>query len=146
MKGSPMHRLLLRLSIVLIALCTSWPATPQAQRSGPTLSADLRAPRARGERIRGIVQGPEPALGSLRSRLRGLLRRDLGGGLALDLSPDELERLSKDGSVSHISGDLPVAADMAITNAVTRASEVWEGSSGLLGLLSSPGYDGTGIG
>lgn len=141
-----MHRVLLRLSVVLIAVCTSWPATPQAQRGGPTLSDDLRAPRARGERVRVIVQSDEPALGSLRSRLRGLLRRDLGSGLALDVSPDDLARLSRDSSIAHISGDIPVAADMAITNAVTRASEVWEGSSGLLGLLSSPGYDGTGIG
>src|SRR5688572_9381744 len=146
MKGSPMRRLLLRLSVVLIAMCTSWPATPQAQRGGPTLSADLRAPRARGERIRVIVQGAEPALGSLRSRLRGLLRRDLGSGLALDLSSDELDRLSKDGSISHISGDVPVAADMAITNRVTRASELWEGSDGLLGLFGTLGYTGAGIG
>jgi serine protease AprX len=142
-----MRRLLLRLSVVLIAICTSWPATPQAQMGGPTLSADLRAPRARGERVRVIVQGAEPALGSLRSRLRGLLRRDLGSGLALDLSPDELERLSKDSSVAHISGDLPVDADMAITNRVTRASEMWEGTSGgLLGLFGTPGYTGEGIG
>jgi serine protease AprX len=141
-----MRRLLLRLSVVLIAMCTSWPATPQAQRGGPTLSADLRAPRARGERIRVIVQGAEPALGSLRSRLRGLLRRDLGSGLALDLSSDELDRLSKDGSISHISGDVPVAADMAITNRVTGASELWEGSGGLLGLFGTPGYTGAGIG
>lgn len=141
-----MRRLLLRLSVVLIALCTSWPATPQAQRGGPTLSADLHAPRARGERIRVIVQGAEPALGSLRSRLRGLVRRDLGSGLALDLSPDELARLSNDSSITNISGDMPVGADMAITNRITRASELWEGTSGLLGLFGSSGYTGEGIG
>ena len=142
-----MRRLMLRLSVVLIAMCTSWPATPQAQRGGPTLSDDLRAPHAHGERVRVIVQGAEPALGSLRSRLRGLVRRDLGSGLALDLSRGELEKLSRDGSVSHISGDVPVAADMAITNRITRASELWEGTSGgLLGLFRTPGYTGEGIG
>jgi serine protease AprX len=130
---------------VLLAVCT-WPGTPSAQR-GPTISADLAAARARGERVRVIVQGGEPALQTLRGRLRGLLRRDLGSGLALDLSPDEFDRLSRDSSIAHLSGDLPVAADMAITNRITAASSVWQGTSGgLLGLFSTSGYDGTGIG
>jgi subtilisin family serine protease len=79
--------------------------------------------------------------------LRGLVRRDLGSGLALDLSKEEFERLSRDNSIAHLSGDLPVAADMAVTNEITAASSVWESSSGgLLGLFGTSGYDGTGIG
>jgi hypothetical protein len=97
-----MRRLLLQLSVVLITLCASWPAPTQAQQDGPTLSADLRAPRARGERVRVIVQGAEPAPGSLRSRLRGLLR-DLGSGLAPDLSADDRTSLSRGHSIAHIS-------------------------------------------
>ncbi|HEX6974913.1 MAG TPA: hypothetical protein VF147_10955, partial [Vicinamibacterales bacterium] len=69
-----------------------------------------------------IVQAGEPALAGLRGRLRGLLRRDLGAGLVLDVTREELDRLSRDGSISHISGDLPVGADMAITNKVTGAT------------------------
>ena len=38
-----------------------------------------------------------------------------------------LNRLVADGGVAHISGDLPVVADMAITNKVTRADKVWAG-------------------
>src|SRR5688500_1518987 len=131
--------------IVLLALC-SWPGTPAAQR-GPTISTDLVAARARGERVRVIVQGGEPGLETLRGRLRGLLRRDLGSGLALDLSKEEFDRLSRDHSIAHMSGDLPVAADMAITNRITAASSVWQSTSGgLLGLFSTSGYDGSGIG
>lgn len=133
------------IAVVLLALC-SWPGSPSAQR-GPTISSDLHAARAKGERIRVIVQGGESVLETLRGRLRGQLRRDLGSGLAVDLSPEEFDRLSKDSSVAHISGDLPVFADMAITNRITAASSVWESSSdGLFGLFSTPGYDGSGIG
>ena len=134
------------LFVVLIALCTSWPAAPQAQRGGPTLSADLHDARTRGGRIRVIVQGAEPALGSLRSRLRGLVRRDLGSGLALDVTPEQFATLANDPSIAHISGDVPVAADMAGTNRITRASEVWQSTTGLLGLTSTTGYTGGGIG
>ncbi|HJR59678.1 MAG TPA: S8 family serine peptidase [Vicinamibacterales bacterium] len=131
--------------IVLLALC-SWPGVPSAQR-GPTISADLHAARARGERVRVIVQGGDSTLQTLRGRLRGLLRRDLGSGLALDLSPAEFDRLSRDSSIAHLSGDLPVAADMALTNRITAASSVWQSTSGgLLGLFSTSGYDGTGVG
>ena len=137
----------MRRSLVLLAvlLCVagSWPATPQAQR-GPTVSADLRGPRARGERIRVIIQGSQPALGSVRGRLRGLLRRELthGGAIAVDVTPEEFDRLSKDPSISHLSGDVPVAADMAVTNRITGASSVWQGTSGLLGLTGTPGANG----
>ena len=39
-----------------------------------------------------------------------------------------------------------MVADMAVTNKVTRADTVWEGTSGLLGLIGTPGYKGSGIG
>src|SRR5688572_32836629 len=80
------------LAIILVCLFTSWPATPQAQRGGPTLSADLLVKRKPGERIRVIVQGSDTGMTSLRGRLRAALRRDLGEGLAVDLSPRSEER------------------------------------------------------
>ena len=132
------------VSALLLCLLGSSPATPQAQR-GPTLSSDLQAPRGRGERVRVIVQGEPSALGSVRNRLRGLVRRDLGNSVALDLTSEEFEKLSKDTSVAHISHDAPVSADMAITNRVTAATSVWQGQSGLLGLFGTSGYNGTGI-
>jgi serine protease AprX len=130
--------------LVLLALWSS-PATPTAQR-GPSISSDLHAARARGERIRVIVQSADAELRGLRGRLRGLLRRDFGTGLALDVSPQDFDRLARDGAIAHLSGDLPVAADMAITNRITAAESVWQSTSGgLLGLFGTKGYDGTGI-
>ena len=58
----------------------------------------------------------------------------------------ELSALRSDGKVAHISGDLPVVADVAIVNKVTNAEKVWDGTRGLLGLLATPGYTGRGVG
>ena len=98
--------------------------------------------------MRVIVQADVPGLQSVRGRLFRALRRELDGAAALDLTRGEYEALKRDSSVAHISQDLPVVADMAITNKVTRAEAVWQGTSGLLGLGlgGSPGYQGAGIG
>lgn len=130
---------------VLLCLISGLPARPIGQRP-PTLSEDLRGGKLRGDRIRIIVQGPdESGISSLRGRLRGIVRRELSGAVALEVSGAELDALSRDSSFAHISADNPVAADMSITNKVTGASSVWQGSSGLLGLLGTPGYNGSGI-
>ena len=98
--------------------------------------------------MRVIVQADVPGLKSVRGRLFRAVRRELDGAAALDLTRGEYEALKRDSSVAHISKDLPVVADMAITNKVTRAETVWQGASGLLalGLGGSPGYQGAGIG
>ena len=140
-----------RIALLLVALAVIgtnwWSATPQAQRRGPTVSADLLLPRAPGQRVRVIVQGDEPALTSLRGRLGSFLRRNVEGGVALELTQQQFEALSQDPSLSHISGDLPVMSDMGLTNKITKAAEVWVGTSGgLLGLGGTAGYTGSGIG
>lgn len=138
-----MRRPLVFLAFLLCAL-TGLPAVPSGQRA-PSLSDDLRTPGRLGERIRVIVQAPDGTDASaVRGRLRGLVRREMKGAVALEVSRAELELLSRDSTFAHISADLPVAADMAITNKVTGASSVWQGTGGLLG--STPGYTGTGIG
>jgi serine protease AprX len=139
-----MRRTILFVGLV-IGLALSSPAHPRGQR-GPTLSDDLKAALARGERVRVIVQAEEDALHSVRTRLGRGLRRQLAGALSLDVSAQELAGLRADSGIAHISGDLPVVADMAITNKVTGADTIWVGTGGLLGLLSTPGYKGGGIG
>jgi serine protease AprX len=129
---------------VVLCLLTGLPAHPSGQRR-PTLSGDLT--HVGGDRIRLIVQpATEGDLGSIRGRLRGIVRRELEGSVALEVSRAEFDALSRDSAFAHISADAVVVSDMAITNKVTGASAMWQGSSGLLGLLSTPGYDGTGIG
>lgn len=138
-----MRRPLLFIVFLLCAL-TGLPAMPSAQRS-PTLSAELHTPARLGERVRIIVQPPAGAgTSALRGRLRGIVRREMQGAVALEVSRAELDLLKRDSAFGHISADAPVAADMATANKVTRASSVWQGTSSLLG--STPGYTGAGIG
>src|SRR3954468_10367941 len=128
---------------VVLCLLTGLPAHPSGQHR-PSLSGDLA--NVRGDRVRLIVQpAAEGDLGSIRGRLRGIVRRELHGAIALEVSRAEFDAMSRDSAFAHISADAPVVTDMAITNKVTGASAMWQGTSGLLGLLGTPGYNGTGI-
>jgi len=138
-----MRRIVLAVGLFLGLVISA--AHPEGQRR-PTVSEDLKKALATGARARVIVQAEEDALTSVRFRLGRGLRRQLAGALSLDLGASDLQRLMADGNVAHLSGDLPVVADMAITNQVTRADQVWAGSRGLLGLLSQPAASGSGIG
>jgi serine protease AprX len=134
----------LLLCAVVLCLLTGLPAHPHGQRR-PTLSGDLV--RLRGDRVRLIVQpASDGNVSSLRGRLRGIVRRELEGSVALEVSRAEFEAMSNDSALAHISADVPVFSDMAITNKVTGASSMWQGTSGLLGLFATAGYDGSGIG
>jgi serine protease AprX len=132
------------LAAVLVCLFALNPAIPGGQ-GRPTLSHDLASPAHGGDRVRVIVQAKPAALDLLRGRAGLRRHRDLGAALALEVSRDELARLAKDSAIDHISSDLPVRGDMAVTNGVTGAASVWQGSGGLLGLLGTPGYNGSGI-
>ena len=137
-----MKRLLIALPAVL--LCLLAPIGTAGQ--GPSISSDL-ANHPRGPHThRVIVQAPESGLAGLRRGGQGLLRRELDGAIALEVNDAQLEALERNPVYAHISGDLPVTADMAITNSVTSATSVWKGTPGLLGLLGTPGYTGTGVG
>jgi serine protease AprX len=138
-----MRRMFLLFALVIGLALSS--AHPQGQR-GPTLSDDLKRALASGARVRVIVQAEEGALQSVRTRLSRGLRRQLAGAVSLDVSGQELGSLKTDGGIAHLSGDLPVVADMSVTNKVTTADRVWAGTSGLLGLFGTPGYKGEGIG
>src|SRR5687768_13751222 len=116
-----MRRPLLFLAVVL-CLLMGLPARPHGQHSAtrpPTLSADLLGPRVTGDRLRVIVQGPAGgAATALRGRLRGIVRRELKGAVALEVSRADLDALSRDTTLAHISADSTVTSDMAITNQV----------------------------
>jgi serine protease AprX len=139
-----MRRRMFLMVCLLIGLLLS-SAHPQGQRR-VTLSEDLKAALARGQRVRVIVQAEENTLQTVRARHGRGLRRQLAGALSLDLTPQDVNNLQWDGGVAHLSGDLPVVADMSVTNKVTGADKVWAGTSGLLGLFGTPGYNGAGIG
>src|SRR5918994_3804302 len=126
---TPRRILRMQRRYVLLALATlslaSWPAHTQGQRF-PTVSADVAA--FRGERIRVIVQSDNERLDALEARHRGRVQRRLANSVALELTARELQGFKQEGLARHISRDLPVVAEVAVTNKVTRAETVWAGS------------------
>jgi hypothetical protein len=123
---------------VLICLLLAG-SNPEGQRR-PSLSADL-ADHPRGPHThRVIVQAPESGLEPLKRGVLGRLRRALPEAVAVEVDDAQLEALKKNPNFAHLSGDATVRADMAITNKVTGATSVWQGTSGLLGLFGTPGY------
>jgi serine protease AprX len=139
-----MRRSFLALFVATVALVLAGP-NPSAQRR-PSMSSDLDGHPAGNHTHRVIVQGPASGLASLRYGLAGILKRDLGEAIAIEVNDAQFEALQRNPNFTNISGDLPVVADMAITNTVTGANSVWQGTPGLLGLLGTPGYTGTGVG
>jgi serine protease AprX len=116
---------------------------PTAGQHPPTLSDDLIAHPARAHGHRVIVQADDATLSGLRGRGLGALRRRVAGGIALEVTDEQLGALMRDPGIAHISGDLPVHPSVVTANQVTGATTVWEGSNGLL--TSTPGYTGSGV-
>jgi serine protease AprX len=132
---------------VIVLLAGSWGSVPAGQAgSSPRLSSDLLNHPAGSHLHRVIVQTSDSGLQSLRRGGFGLLRRELRGSSVLEVNDAQLDALQHNPLFSHISGDLPVAPDMAVTNQVTQATAVWAGTpGGLLGLGGTPGYLGSGV-
>lgn len=140
------RRFVFALPAALICLLLAG-STPSSGQRRPSLSSDLDGVHPRGAHThRIIVQASGNGLDGLRRGIAGLLHRDLPGAVAVEVTDSQLEALKGNPLFEHISGDLPVVADMAVTNKVTGATSVWQGSGGLLGLLGTPGYTGTGVG
>jgi serine protease AprX len=139
-----MKRSLFALPVVVVCLMLAG-EHPSGQRR-PTMSSDLNEHPKGPHTHRVIVQGAGPGLGLLRGGLAGVLKRDLGEAVAVEVNDAQFEALQRNPNFTNISGDLPVVADMAISNRVTGATTVWQGTPGILGLLGTPGYTGTGVG
>lgn len=140
-----MKRLLLTVSFVLIATLAAPVHT--FQQGGPTLSSDLSHHPAGPHVHHVIVQADDDILDAVVGGV-GQFRRRLTGAVALDLTDAQLDALSHDPRIAHISGDLPVVAHattQTVTNLATYAPTVWQGNPGLLGLLGTPGYTGAGV-
>jgi serine protease AprX len=138
-----MKRTLLTVPVVLVCL-SAWGTAPSGQQpAGPTVSADLATHPAGSHKHRVIVQAQDSALSLLRHGLHGVLKRDLPGSVALEVTDAQLEALEHDPQYGHISGDLPILPNASVTNAVTGATQVWQGTPGLLlGLGGIPGTTG----
>jgi serine protease AprX len=144
---------LIALPVVLALVLGTWVATPAGQPQLPTVSDDL-VHHARGvHKHRVIVQAADASVvGPLRRGVHGLLRRELAESMVIEVTDQQLEALQRNPLFANISGDLPVVADLstsydnAVTNKVTGATTLWQGTAGLLlGLGGTPGNTGSGV-
>ena len=124
--------------IAVLALCAT---TAEAGPHHARLSKDLesRIAAARGEPATVIVSGTNEQVRSLATRYGAVVKKSIRGGAVLELTEGQLEALSDDPSVDHLSGDTRVQR-MAVTNDTTGATQVWSGIAGL------SGFTGRGIG
>jgi serine protease AprX len=111
------------------------------------LSADLLLHESRHSPApaRVIVHGSKAELARLAARHHVAVLRWLDGAAVVQADSAQLSALAGDPAVDHLSGDLPVAATMSVSNSSMAADQARAGSSGLLGLGSIPPVTGQGI-
>src|SRR6185295_12073767 len=113
------------------------------------LSDDLLGHQARrtATRTRVIVHGDDAALDALARRHGLRIVRRLVGGAVLAANSSELESLSADSTVDHLSGDPAVQSWMSVSDKSTAADQTRAGTpGGLLGIGRIPGVTGKDVG
>lgn len=143
-----MRRFLLLVCLTAACIALGTPArTLTAARHG-RLSADLLARKMARPHARGsvIVHGSPDKVKRIAARHGLRVVRMLKHEAVLEANGAEIDALSQDGEVEHLSGDLPVRSLMSVTNKSTAADQVRAGTSGLLGIGAIAGATGTGIG
>src|SRR5262245_41459785 len=125
------------LTVVLALFATTVEADPHRARLSKDLESRIAA--ARGEPTTVIVSGSDEQVRTLATKYGAVLKKSIRGGAVLEVTGGQLEAISDDPSVDHLSGDARVQR-MAVTNDATGATQVWNGIAGL------SGFTGHGIG
>jgi serine protease AprX len=139
------------VAVLLALLVVASPiglAEVEQPRRAP-LSSDLVRHLARqtGAAARVIVQGNPDELAELAARHGLRVHRALDHGLVVSATPAQLALLEREGAVDALTGDLPVATTMSVSNKTVAADQTWAGTSGLLGLIGAyGGVTGRGVG
>src|SRR4029079_12783357 len=124
--------------LVLFALfATTAAAGPHHARLSEGLESRIQSARAHPTTV--IVSGTDEQVRALATRYGAVLKKSIRGGAVLEVTGGQLEAMSDDPSVDHLSGDTRVQR-MAVTNEATGATQVWSGIAGL------SGFTGRGIG
>ncbi|HEU4935507.1 MAG TPA: S8 family peptidase, partial [Vicinamibacterales bacterium] len=127
------------------ALILSLALSPAVVEAGPhraRLSQDLEARLAAGSTgaTSVIISGTETAIRSVAQRYGATVTKSLRGGAVLEVTAGQLDALTSDPDVTHLSGDARVQRMTATTTEATGAPQVWTGIAGLRG------FSGQGVG
>jgi serine protease AprX len=107
------------------------PAVPLGAAHRARLSADLADHlNAGSSSISVIVHGTKAEVDALASRYNLAVKRWMKSGAVLQVTAGQLDALSQDEAVDHLSGDIPIRASDVTTEAI-GADQVWNGVGGL---------------
>jgi serine protease AprX len=143
-----------RKVIVVVTVCAAATIAATTTRPGgnarhrASLSDDLRAFAATHSTkvVRVIAHGTKQNLDVIAARHGVHITRVLDDGAVVEANAAQIEALATEPSIQHLSGDLPVADFMTVSNKTTLADKVRAGQSGgLLGLGGIPGVNGQGV-
>jgi len=106
--------------ILFLVLCPTFvDAAPHRARLSKDLEARLAAGRTDATSV--IVSGTQAEIESIASRYGAVLKKLLRGAAVLEVSGGQLDALSADPDVSHLSGDARVLRMIATTTEATGA-------------------------
>src|SRR6266480_529970 len=118
------------------------------QRHRALLSMDLQRFEARhaSSAARVIVRGSRAEIDALADRHHLAVARYMSDSAVLLANSAQVTELASDSAQQILSGDLPVAPFMSVSNSSTAADQVRSGTSGLLlGIGGIPGVNGQGV-
>src|SRR4029453_18839884 len=127
------QKAVLRLSISLSAAALACASLVSIAEAGPhraRLSRDLAEGLKNGQPATVIVAGTDSELEAIAARHGARVKKLLRGAAVLELSADQMETLSPDPAISHLSGDVPVRRTMAVTTEAIGADQVWTKGGG----------------
>ena len=132
-----------RKPIVLVMVCAAAMAVgairrdASAVRHHASLSADVQAFRATHstKAVRVIAHGGDADVSAAAARHGVTVLRRLDHAAVLEATAAQIDALSTDAAIEHLSGDLPVGDFMTVSTQATLADKTRAGQSGgLLGL------------
>src|SRR5690242_6321092 len=134
------RRLRLFVFAALVAAVAAAPVFAQAPHRA-RLSRDL-AERLQ-QRIEApteiIVSASDAVVDGLTARYGARLKKRIQGGAVLEATGGQIDAISQDPDVDHLSGNATVYRMMAVTTQATGADQVWSGVANLAGV------DGRGV-
>ena len=141
----PMLPILRRTCLVLLAgvvtCLAAMPADAQPRWHRARMSRDLadRLQRRVEAPAEIIVSATDEGVDQLVALYGARLKKRLRGGAVLEATGGQIDAISQDPDVDHLSGNPDVHRMMAVTTEATGADQVWAG------LRRLPGYDGRGV-
>jgi subtilisin family serine protease len=114
-------------------------AGPRRARLSRDLAERLATGAAGSSRI--IVSGSDTDLERLAARHGARVTKVLRGAAVFEVTAVQLDALSQDVEVAHLSGDVPVRRTMAVASPAIGADQVWA-----QGAIAPQGFSGMGIG